>query len=424
MSLYGAANHASICPVHHRCSAETPMTDIAQFPNQSTDLAAVDGCSENGRVRLSSGENPPKVRQWHTDEGHGVPMGTIISRKRKDGTMGHRAQIVRKEGRKVVWRESQTFDRRPAALAWLARREEELAQPGAMERRDDPPLRDVIDRYISEYERAMGRTKAQVLRTIKNMDIGELRCSRITSADLVAFAQGLSVEPATRQNYLSHLSSIFSIARPAWGYPLSDVVMKDAFKVTGRLGITGKSRRRERRPSLDELGRLIEHFEKVKIVRPTSIPMRHVICFAIFSTRRQDEITRLRWADFDPAHKRIMVRDMKHPGDKAGNNVWVNLPEEAIAFIRARPRKGELIFPYSSEAISATFTKACKALGIEDLRFHDLRHEGASWLFERGGLDIPQVALITGHRGWSSLQRYSHIRQTGDKYEGWKWRTP
>ena len=351
-------------------------------------------------------------------------MGTISPRKRADGTTGYTAQIVRKKGGETVWSEAKTFDRKKAAEAWLARREDELAQPGAMERRDDPPLRDVIDRYIGESERVMGRTKAQVLRTIKNMDIGELRCSRITSADLVAFAQALPVEPSTRQNYLSHLGSVFSIARPAWGYPLSDVVMKDAFKVTGRLGITGKSRRRDRRPTLDELNRLIEHFERVKIVRPTSIPMRHVICFAIFSTRRQDEITRLRWSDFDPAHKRIMVRDMKHPGDKVGNNVWVNLTEEAIAFIRAQPRKGDLIFPYSTEAISAAFTRACKTLGIEDLRFHDLRHEGASWLFERGGLDIPQVALITGHRGWSSLQRYSHIRQTGDKYEGWKWRVP
>jgi integrase len=115
---------------------------------------------------------------------------------------------------------------------------------------------------------------------------------------------------------------------------------------------------------------------------------------------------------------------MKHPGDKIGNNVWCNLTTEAIAFIKAQPKTGERIFPYSTESISAAFTRACKTLGIKGLHFHDLRHEGASWLFEKGGLDIPQVSLITGHRGWSSLQRYSHIRQTGDKYENWKWKTP
>jgi integrase len=54
------------------------------------------------------------------------------------------------------------------------------------------------------------------------------------------------------------------------------------------------------------------------------------------------------------------------------------------------------------------------------LHFHDLRHEGISRLFEMGR-SIPQVAAVSGHRSWQSLQRYSHIRQTGDKYAGWKW---
>lgn len=352
-------------------------------------------------------------------------MGTIVPRKRKDGSTAFKAQIIRKQKGRVVWSESQTFERRPAALAWLARREEELDKPGGMARLEDPPLRDVIDRYIAESEKVIGRTKAQVLRTIKEMDIAALRCSRITSSDLVSFAQGLKVEPSTRQNYLSHLGAIFSIAKAAWNYPLDEGAIKSALKVTGRLGITGKSRRRDRRPTLAELNKLIEHFETVRISRPTSIPMRHIICFAIFSTRRQDEITRLRWSDYDPQHKRIMVRDMKHPGDKAGNNVWTNLTTEAMAFIKAQPKgKDDFIFPYSTDAISAAFTRACQALGIEDLHFHDLRHEGASWLFEMGGLGIPQVALITGHRGWSSLQRYSHVRQAGDKYKNWKWRKP
>jgi integrase len=55
------------------------------------------------------------------------------------------------------------------------------------------------------------------------------------------------------------------------------------------------------------------------------------------------------------------------------------------------------------------------------LHFHDLRHEGISRLFE-AGWDIPHVALVSGHRSWSSLQRYAHIRQRDDKYAGWRWR--
>jgi Phage integrase family len=62
----------------------------------------------------------------------------------------------------------------------------------------------------------------------------------------------------------------------------------------------------------------------------------------------------------------------------------------------------------------------CQFLGIDDLHFHDLRHEGVSRLFEIGR-NIPQVAAVSGHRSWSSLKRYTHLRQTGDKYAHWKW---
>ena len=69
---------------------------------------------------------------------------------------------------------------------------------------------------------------------------------------------------------------------------------------------------------------------------------------------------------------------------------------------------------------SAAFTRACKALEIEDLHFHDMRHEGASRLFEMG-LTIPQAMCVTGHRTWASLQRYAHLRETGDKLRDWPW---
>lgn len=79
------------------------------------------------------------------------------------------------------------------------------------------------------------------------------------------------------------------------------------------------------------------------------------------------------------------------------------------------------IFPCSTDAINAAFTRGCKILGIADLRFHDLRHEGISRLFEMGRT-IPQVAAVSGHRSWTSLKRYTHIRQSKDKYENWKWK--
>lgn len=347
-------------------------------------------------------------------------MGTIIARRRRDGTTGYLAQIVIKRKGKIVHREAQTFDRKQAANAWLSRRETELAQPGALDRREDPKLTTVIDRYIAESKRALGRTKQQVLSTIKEHDIAEMRCSEITSTDLISFANALPVQPQTVQNYLSHLGAVFTVARPAWGYPLNRQAMDDAMVVAKKLGIRQKGNERDRRPTLDELDRLMEYFGSVLLHRPTSAPMQRIIAFAIFSTRRQDEITRIAWADLDTAAARALVRDMKNPGDKIGNNVLCDLVPEALAIIESMPRAAPQMFPYSADAISAAFTRACKVLGINDLHFHDLRHDGVSRLFEMGRT-IPQVAAVSGHRSWASLKRYSHLRQTGDKYAGWKW---
>jgi integrase len=147
--------------------------------------------------------------------------------------------------------------------------------------------------------------------------------------------------------------------------------------------------------------------------------MQKIVALAIFSTRRQEEINLLRWDDLDD--DRILVRDMKHPGDKKGNNVYCELPPKALAIIKSMPRNQPKIFPFTTDAISAAFTRACRFIGIEDLRFHDLRNEGISRLFELGRT-IPQVAAVSGHRSWTSLKWYTHVRQSKDKYENWKWK--
>lgn len=350
-------------------------------------------------------------------------MGTIVARKRKDGSTGYTAQILIKRKGKIVFRQAQTFDRKQAAKAWLTKREAELAVPGAIERSaaPDPTLADVIDRYVAESEREIGRTKAQVLRSIKAYPIAEMACSAIGSAEIIAFAQSIQAQPQTVGNYLSHLGAIFAIARPAWNYPLNQQAIKDAHTVARRMGITTKGASRERRPTLAELDRIMEHFTDRGTRRPASNPMPKIILFALFSTRRLEEITRIAWADFDEQHTRVLVRDMKNPGEKVGNHIWCDLPPEAMSVIRSMPRAADQIFPFGADAIGAAFTRAMQFLGIEDLHFHDLRHEGVSRLFEMGGT-IPHVASVSGHRSWGSLKRYTHVRQAGDKFADWKWR--
>ncbi|WP_338615566.1 site-specific integrase [Pigmentiphaga sp. CHJ604] len=346
-------------------------------------------------------------------------MGTINDRKRKDGSIGYTAQIrLMREGK--TYTESKTFDRRQAAAAWLAKREKELADPGTFEaaRVEDPPLADVIRQYVKEDKKGVGRTKAQVLATIAASDLATMPCSAIKSPDYVQFAKSLNVAPQTVGNYMSHLASVVRIARPAWGYPLVEKEFDDALVVANRLGLVSRSQQRDRRPTIAEMDRIMAYYTEMEERERAEIPMREVIVFALFSTRRQEEITLITVEDYDG--DRVLVRDMKHPGQKKGNDTWCDLPEPARRIIeKVKPAKGR-IFPYNHKSIGASFTRACAFLGIEDLHFHDLRHEGTSRLFEMG-LNIPHAAAVTGHRSWASLKRYTHLRHSGDRWEGWAW---
>lgn len=351
-------------------------------------------------------------------------MGTINARKRKDGSVGYTAQILIKKGGKIAFREAKTFDKEREALAWIGWRETELKKPGALDRASAPSskLSDAIDRYIKE-KSDMGRTKEQVLRSIKDYKIADMDCSAIRSEDIVAFARELLAgdrRPQTVGNYVSHLAAIFRLGRPAWGMELDVQVMRDAQMVLRDLGATAHSSKRDRRPTLAELDLLMQHFVNRQLRAPQSAPMHLIVAFAIFSTRRQEEITRIKWNDLDESHSRVLVRDMKHPGQKKGNDVWCELPPEALTIIKSMPRTKPEIFPYSTDAISAAFTRTCKLLDINDLHFHDLRHEGVSRLFEMGRT-IPLAASVSGHRSWNSLQRYSHLRESGDKFADWQW---
>lgn len=347
-------------------------------------------------------------------------MGTIIPRKRKDGSTGYTALVRIKRQGKVIHSESETFDREQAAKLWMRKREAELAEPGALSKGPDPLLTDVIDQYNREKQKQHGKTKTQVLNTIKSDLIASMRCSQISSPELVAFAQRLDVQPQTRGNYMSHLSAIFAVARPAWGYPLNSQAMADALIVLKKLGLISRSKERTRRPTLAELDLLMAHYEVAELKRYDSPPMRRLILFAIFSTRRQEEICTVLGADLQRDNLQLVVRDMKNPGEKVGNDVTTKLTPEALQLIDTQPAGAGRIWPYNHKSVSGSFTRACKLLEIDDLHFHDLRHEGISRLFELGWT-IPQVAKVSGHRTWQSLKRYEHIQQSGDKYAGWPW---
>jgi integrase len=144
------------------------------------------------------------------------------------------------------------------------------------------------------------------------------------------------------------------------------------------------------------------------------IPMQDLCEFAIATAMRLSEITGLKWADLDEEQRTIVIRDRKDPRRKIGNHQRVPLLScngyDALAIIKRQPTAGPRIFPFDSNSVSTAFTRAVARCGIEDLHFHDLRHEGTSRLFATRKFAIPEVALVTGHKDWKMLARYTQIQ--------------
>jgi hypothetical protein len=200
-------------------------------------------------------------------------MGTITERKLADGSKRFLAQVGMKKNGKWLYRENRTFERKRDAKLWARERDVEMSKPDFLERiqPQDPALSFVIDEYIAATRKQLGRTKKQVLHSIKTYPIAILKCSQINSQAVCRFIDTLSIgrAPQTVENYLMHLSGIFRVARPKWNYPLDPQALKDARTVARDLEQTGKSRVRERRPTIEEINRLIAYFLDSHLAIPT-----------------------------------------------------------------------------------------------------------------------------------------------------------
>lgn len=238
--------------------------------------------------------------------------------------------------------------------------------------------------------------------------LGDLDATALTPADLVGYCSARRDEgagPYTNNMHVSKLGTVLRYGAVALKVTIPDVVAAARPLLTYQ-GLIGGGGKRERRPTDDELLRLVDH-----LANGRGRLYADCVRFAVATAMRRGEICRLQWADVDVAKRLVLVRDRKDPRRKAGNDQWVPLLGEAWDIAQAQPRvEGEgRIFPVHEQTLSKYFTEACRALAIPDLHFHDLRHDGTSRLFEQG-YQIQQVALVSGHKDWRHLRRYTQLR--------------
>ncbi|WP_353651665.1 site-specific integrase [Pseudoalteromonas sp. NBT06-2] len=218
--------------------------------------------------------------------------------------------------------------------------------------------------------------------------------------------------PATIYHDIAYLRSVMKKASPVWNVSANFQVFEEAVPVLIEMGLVGKSQKRTRRPTENELDELREGLKQRMEYRPNSkvrIPFLDILDFSIITCMRIGEVCKLRWEDLNEDHKTILVRDRKDPRKKEGNHMIVPLLAGSFDIAKKQSRDSDLIFPFNSRSVTAGFQKVRSDLGIEDLRYHDLRREGASRLFEKG-YSIEEVAQVTAHRNLNILwQVYTQL---------------
>ena len=219
-------------------------------------------------------------------------------------------------------------------------------------------------------------------------------------------AQLKNVSPSTVRQRLGLLSRLIDLAGKEWGIPL-------AANPCAMVSRPVSDDARDRRLESGDLDRLLAE---------CSLHLSALIRLAIETAARLGELLSLKWTDVDLAKRVMILRGLERDDSlkqKTKNKDAlraVPLSSEAVAVfeeLRSLPVSisGRVFWWWArSDSFNKTWTRVCDRAGIDDLRFHDLRHEATSRLFERGVFDSMEVASITGHKTLAMLKRYTHLK--------------
>ncbi|NWJ78851.1 site-specific integrase [Enterobacter sp. SECR19-1250] len=237
---------------------------------------------------------------------------------------------------------------------------------------------------------------------IKRHPLASKSMDEITTVDIAAYRDerlaqfnprtGRPITGNTVRLELALLSSLFSIARVEWGTCRTNPV-----ELVRKPKV---SKGRDRRLTSTEERRLSRYF------RERNLMLYIIFNLALETAMRQGEILSLRQEHIDLQHGVAHLPDTKN-----GSSRDVPLSRKARNLLQMLPAQlSGPVFNYTSSGFKSAWRTALLALNIEDLHFHDLRHEAISRFFELGTLNVMEVAAISGHRSMNMLKRYTHLR--------------
>lgn len=263
-------------------------------------------------------------------------------------------------------------------------------------------LADLVTRYRNEIvpTKKGAEIETIILDAFLRHRICKKRLSDLTTADFASYRDERlkTITAKTLKRQLSPISNMFEVARIDWKIPLRQNPLSD-------LSLKVIDNKRQRRLREGELDRLLEAGKDTR--NPLIVP---IILFALETAMRRGEILALRYRDVDLERQSATVRESKN-----GYSRTIPLSSAATTILMdamSRMDKGEKekngrLFPTTPIALRLAWDRLTKRAKIDDLNFHDMRHEAISRLFELG-LTVPEVASVSGHRDMRMLFRYAH----------------
>lgn len=297
---------------------------------------------------------------------------------------------------------SRSFQLKQDALSWARETERSIERNGLVRPVEDLkqiPLKSLVARYCAEVltSRKSGEIETIILRAFSRDPIASLSLATLTPQHFATYRDKRlkAVKPVTIARELAVLQSVYRVAMDEWGVPLTENPIR-------RVRKPGPGPARERRLQPEEVDKLFAAARQARVDY-----LEPIIRLAIETAMRRGEILRMEGAHIHPDQRLLDI-----PITKNGRPRTIPLTKEAVRIIqdwRMTHDTNDRFFPISANALRLTWERTTKRAGIEDLHFHDLRHEAISRFFEMG-LSMPEVALISGHRDHRMLMRYTHLK--------------
>ena len=147
--------------------------------------------------------------------------------------------------------------------------------------------------------------------------------------------------------------------------------------------------------------------EEQRLLKAAVPHLRALIAFAVDTGGRRSELFKLDWRDVNLERGFVKFTKTKNGEDRSVR--LTNRAKQVLMNLGAK--EFGPVFTYREQAIKdvkTTFDKARQKAGLNDFRFHDLRHSFASRLVQKG-IPIYEVMHLTGHKSLAMVQRYSHL---------------